>query len=97
RPLEYSRGRLTKKDPARPWEDFAPTCGPHSHKSFGRSADGREVWPIMSELPSAAALQPKPRPTILELFIAFSIISLSGFGGVLYWSRRMLVEQRKWM
>jgi chromate transporter len=51
----------------------------------------------MSELPSAAALQPKPRPTILELFIAFSIISLSGFGGVLYWSRRMLVEQRKWM
>jgi chromate transporter len=51
----------------------------------------------MSELPSAAALQPRPRPTILELFIAFSIISLSGFGGVLYWSRRMLVEQRKWM
>jgi len=51
----------------------------------------------MSELPSAAALQPKPRPTILELLIAFSIISLSGFGGVLYWSRRMLVEQRKWM
>jgi chromate transporter len=39
----------------------------------------------------------RPRPTVLELFIAFSIISLSGFGGVLYWSRRMLVEQRKWM
>src|SRR6476469_9461764 len=51
----------------------------------------------MSELPSAAALHPKPRPTILELFIAFAIISLSGFGGVLYWSRRMLVEKRKWM
>jgi chromate transporter len=37
------------------------------------------------------------RPTVLELFIAFSIISLSGFGGVLYWSQRMLVERRKWM
>jgi chromate transporter len=46
---------------------------------------------------SEAAPRPASPPTILELFIAFSIISLSGFGGVLYWSRRMLVEQRKWM
>jgi chromate transporter len=37
------------------------------------------------------------KPTIFDLFIAFAIIWLSGFGGVLYWSRRMLVEQRKWM
>jgi chromate transporter len=36
-----------------------------------------------------------PRP--LELFIAFSLISVSGFGGVLYWSRRMMVDERKWM
>ena len=40
---------------------------------------------------------PASPPTTLELFIAFAIISLSGFGGVLYWSRRMLVERRKWM
>jgi chromate transporter len=40
---------------------------------------------------------PASTPTILELFVTFAIISLSGFGGVLYWSRRMLVEQRKWM
>jgi chromate transporter len=51
----------------------------------------------MSEPPSVAAPHSKSHPTILELFIAFSVISLSGFGGVLYWSRRMLVEQRKWM
>lgn len=51
----------------------------------------------MSQQPSAAAPNPAPAPTIFELFITFSIISLSGFGGVLYWSRRMLVEQRKWM
>jgi len=49
----------------------------------------------MSEPPPDAA--PKPLPTVLELFVAFAIISLSGFGGVLYWSRRMLVERRKWM
>ena len=46
---------------------------------------------------TSAAEGPAAPPTVLQLFIAFSIISLSGFGGVLYWSRRMLVEQRKWM
>ena len=51
----------------------------------------------MAETTPDAALDSRPRPTVLELFIAFTIISLSGFGGVLYWSRRMLVEQRKWM
>jgi chromate transporter len=51
----------------------------------------------MSETAPDAPLHPAPRPTVFQLFIAFAIISLSGFGGVLYWSRRMLVEQRKWM
>jgi chromate transporter len=45
-------------------------------------------------MPEAA---PAATPTVLDLFIAFAIISLSGFGGVLYWSRRMLVERRKWL
>jgi chromate transporter len=41
---------------------------------------------------------PKPvAPGPLELFIAFSLISVSGFGGVLYWSRRMMVDERKWL
>ncbi len=51
----------------------------------------------MSETTPDATLRPAAPPTVLQLFIAFAIISLSGFGGVLYWSRRMLVEQRKWM
>ncbi|MCC6888397.1 MAG: chromate transporter [Hyphomicrobiales bacterium] len=46
---------------------------------------------------SISGAPPRSIPTILELFVAFAIISLSGFGGVLYWSRRMLVERRKWM
>ena len=36
-------------------------------------------------------------PTLLELFVAFSGIAIIGFGGVLPWAQRMLVEQRKWM
>jgi chromate transporter len=38
-----------------------------------------------------------PPPGIGEIFIAFAKISLSGFGGVLAWARRMMVEERKWM
>jgi chromate transporter len=36
-------------------------------------------------------------PSLAELFTAFATISLSGFGGVLAWSRRVLVEERKWL
>ena len=38
-----------------------------------------------------------PPPGIGEIFFAFAKISLSGFGGVLAWARRMMVEERKWM
>jgi chromate transporter len=38
-----------------------------------------------------------PQPTLTELFIAFASISLSGFGGVLAWSRRKMVDQRRWL
>jgi chromate transporter len=51
----------------------------------------------MPELPTAPPRPPPIAPTLLEVFIAFAVISLSGFGGVLYWSRRMMVEERKWM
>ena len=36
-------------------------------------------------------------PTLTELFRAFVMVSLSGFGGALPWARRMLVERRQWM
>lgn len=42
----------------------------------------------------AQAIQP---PGLLELFLAFTKVSLSGFGGVLPWARRMMVEERRWM
>src|SRR5215207_4175949 len=36
-------------------------------------------------------------PSLVQLFLAFAGISAIGFGGVLPWARRMLVEQRRWM
>ena len=49
-------------------------------------------------LPATAArhLAAKP-PRLLELFFAFSKMSLAGFGGVLVWARRAIVEQPRWM
>src|ERR1700761_633446 len=48
-------------------------------------------------LPSSAPVPQPARPSLGELFIAFATVSLSGFGGVLAWSRRMMVEERKWL
>ena len=38
-----------------------------------------------------------PKPGLSEILVAFTTISLSGFGGALPWSRRMLVERKRWM
>jgi chromate transporter len=37
------------------------------------------------------------RPGLRELFTAFLEIALSGFGGVLAWAHRTLVERRAWL
>ncbi|WP_226450716.1 chromate transporter [Ferribacterium limneticum] len=37
------------------------------------------------------------RPDLRALFFGFSSVGLSGFGGVLPFARRMLVEERQWM
>src|SRR6266699_4041881 len=36
-------------------------------------------------------------PGLSALFMAFAKISLAGFGGVLVWARRGIVDQRRWM
>src|SRR3954466_8105683 len=40
---------------------------------------------------------PAAPPGLLELFLAFAKISLSGFGGVLVFARRGIVEKYRWM
>ena len=42
----------------------------------------------------ADARPPPPPPSARALFLAFMGVALSGFGGVLPWARRMLVERR---
>ena len=39
----------------------------------------------------------KTAVTRLQLFIAFSRISLSSFGGAIFWARRELIERQRWL
>jgi chromate transporter len=50
-----------------------------------------------SRITDSPAASAPPLPTLTELFITFATISLYGFGGVLAWSRRMMVEERRWL
>jgi chromate transporter len=36
-------------------------------------------------------------PGVIALFLAFAKMSVAGFGGVLYWARRAIVDQHHWM
>jgi chromate transporter len=40
---------------------------------------------------------PRLHVTLADLFLSFCRVGLSGFGGVLPWARRMLVEERRWL
>jgi chromate transporter len=55
--------------------------------------------PAPGPLPATAPAPARQRirPSLSELFTAFATISLYGFGGVLAWSRRMMVEERHWL
>jgi chromate transporter len=47
-------------------------------------------------MPEPAA-PPSFNPSLAELFRAFALVSISGFGGALPWARRAIVEQKRWM
>lgn len=49
------------------------------------------------ESSSATPAAAPPPIGLFELFLAFAKMSLAGFGGVLFWARRTIVDQRKWM
>jgi len=52
-----------------------------------------ESTPAATEAPDLL----KSPPSLIELFVAFAKMSLAGFGGVLVWARRGIVDQHKWM
>jgi chromate transporter len=39
----------------------------------------------------------KPRISAFALFLTFSQISVSSFGGAMFWARRALVERQRWL
>ncbi|HEY7165235.1 MAG TPA: chromate transporter [Candidatus Binatia bacterium] len=39
----------------------------------------------------------KPEVGPLALFLTFSRIAISGFGGLIFWSRYVLIERRRWL
>jgi chromate transporter len=45
----------------------------------------------------APGLSTSPPPSLIALFVAFAKMSLAGFGGVLVWARRGIVDQHRWM
>src|SRR6516225_3853248 len=52
--------------------------------------------PAAIPAPDLSISTPKP-PTLIALFVAFAKMSLAGFGGVLVWARRGIVDQHRWM
>jgi chromate transporter len=53
--------------------------------------------PLAVPAPDLPASNNPLKPGLFELFIAFAKMSLAGFGGVLIWARRGIVEQHRWM
>jgi chromate transporter len=50
-----------------------------------------------AETPAPAGARASIQPSLLELLSAFTQVSLAAFGGALPWSRRMIVERKRWM
>jgi chromate transporter len=53
--------------------------------------------PAAVPAPDIPILSPPNQPGLAELFVAFAKMSLAGFGGVLVWARRGIVDQHRWM
>jgi chromate transporter len=51
----------------------------------------------MQRSTSAAPAEERAKPSLGTLFLAFFGVALMGFGGVMPFARRMLVEERRWL
>jgi chromate transporter len=66
----------------------------HSHGAFPDSA-GRHLH--RSRVNDSSTSVPAESVTTTDLFVGFLKVGMSGFGGVLPFARRMLVEERRWL
>lgn len=51
----------------------------------------------MNDTPPDAAPDARPALSLLDLFLGFAKISVSGFGMILPWARRLIVDEKKWL
>src|SRR5271156_3759902 len=56
-----------------------------------------ESPPAAPPVPDPPLPTKTPPPGVIALFVAFARMSLAGFGGVLAFARRGIVEEHKWM
>jgi chromate transporter len=47
--------------------------------------------------PADAAAAAQSAPSVANIFTGFFMVGVRGFGGVLPWARRTIVEERKWL
>ena len=69
-----------------------------SHSSFPRDELRKRLrakGPVLNS--DTTATSKAEAPGVVTLFFAFAKMSLMGFGGVMVWARRAIVEQHKWM
>jgi len=50
-----------------------------------------------AKYPAGMPDAPAPPPSLFGLFLGFLSVGMYGFGGVLPWARRMVVERKRWM
>src|SRR5437588_12366725 len=60
------------------------------------SRDSAPAAQEQNQEPDPTAARSLP-PSLVALFMAFARMSLAGFGGVLVFARRAIVEQHRWM
>jgi chromate transporter len=48
-------------------------------------------------MPDTAAAATSAVPSVANIFTGFFMVGVRGFGGVLPWARRTIVEERKWL
>src|SRR6201991_1915083 len=53
--------------------------------------------PAAGSAPDLPSPSKSPPPGMVTLFLAFAKMSLAGFGGVLAFARRGIVEEHRWM
>lgn len=76
---------------------IAGILGKNAFRVFCSSSRDSCYPASMQDTPSDPAQPSRPDLSLLELFLGFAKISVSGLGMILPWARRLIVDEKKWM